>query len=166
MARSWFTTGRDLSGKLPGATLITCGQSFDGFEYRTMLRWLLGETKDDVRFRLANLLLSEEAQQDYDYVLIDAPPRASTGAINALGASHAVVVPTVLDALSVDAAKSFLARTNSTFRPLNPSLEFAGVVGTLTNATNLNEGRAISLGRGTRRSLALGRSIVPLQEQG
>ena len=130
--------GRDLSGTLPGANLITCGQSFDGFEYKMMLRWLLGETKDDVRFRLAHLLLSPEVQRAYDYVLIDAPPRASTGAINALCASHGVVVPTVLDSLSVDAAASFLARTNSSFRPLNPSLEFAGIVGTLTMANNLN----------------------------
>ena len=51
-----------------------------------MLRWLLGETKDDVRFRLANILLTPEVQDEYDYVLIDAPPRSSTGAINAWSA--------------------------------------------------------------------------------
>ena len=50
-----------------------------------------------------------------------------------------MVVPTVLDALSVDAVGSFLARTNSTFRPLNPALEFAGIVGSLTMAENLND---------------------------
>ena len=130
--------GRDLGATLPGVSLITCGHAFDGFEYRTMLRWLLGETKDDVRFRLANLILSEEVQREFDFVLIDAPPRASTGTINALCASHALVVPTVLDRLSVEAVGSFLARTNASFRPLNPALEFAGVVGTLTKATNLN----------------------------
>lgn len=130
--------GRDLGGTLPGASLITCGHSFDGFEYRTMLHWLLGETKDDVRFRLAQLILSEDVQKDFDYVLIDAPPRSSTGAINALCASHALIVPTVLDSLSVDAVGSFLARVNTSFRSLNPALEFAGVVGTLTKAGNLN----------------------------
>ena len=146
--------GRDLSGTLPGANLITCGQSFDGFEYRAMLRWLLGETEDDVRFRLAKLLLSPEVQKEYDYVLIDAPPRASTGAINALCASHAVLVPTVLDALAVDAAGSFLARTNNTLRPLNPALEFAGIVCTLTVANNLNDVERSALDD-ARRSLEL-----------
>jgi chromosome partitioning protein len=131
--------GRDLGATLPGTSLITCGQSFDGFEYRTMLRWLLGETRDDVRFRLADLLLSEAAQKEYDYVLIDAPPRASTGAINALCASHALVIPTVLDSLSVDAVASFLTRASTTFRPLNPCLDFAGIVGTLTKQARLND---------------------------
>jgi cellulose biosynthesis protein BcsQ len=137
---------RDLGGTLPGANLITCGQTFDGFEYRTMLHWLLGETKDDVRYRLATLLLSNAVQSEYDYVLIDAPPRASTGAINALCASHAIVVPTVLDSLSVDAAASFLSRANASFRSLNPALDFAGIVGTLTKATNLNDAEEKAMG--------------------
>lgn len=137
---------RDLGGTLPGANLITCGQTFDGFEYRTMLHWLLGETKDDVRYRLAELLLSDAVQTEYDYVLIDAPPRASTGAINALCASHAIIVPTVLDSLSVDAAGLFLTRANTSFRTLNPALDFAGVVGTLTKQTKLNDAEEKAMG--------------------
>lgn len=137
---------RDLGGTLHGTNLITCGQTFDGFEYRTMLHWLLGETKDDVRYRLANLLLSDAVQGEYDYVLIDAPPRASTGAINALCASHAIIVPTVLDSLSVDASGQFLARANTTFRSLNPTLHFAGIVGTLTKQSKLNDAEEKAMG--------------------
>ncbi|HXE86510.1 MAG TPA: AAA family ATPase [Hyphomicrobiaceae bacterium] len=128
--------GRELGAILPGMRLITCGQTFDGFENRTLLRWLLGDTKDDVRFRLAGLLLSPEMEREFDLVLIDAPPRLSTGAMNALCASHAILVPTILDALSVDAVGRFLQRVNR-FRQLNPALEFAGVVGTLTEQTGL-----------------------------
>lgn len=136
-ARDLIDFGSDLGATLPGVKLITSGQTFDAFEFRTMLRWLLGETYDDVRFRLANLVLSPEVQDEFDYVLIDAPPRASTGAINALCASHALVIPTVLDGLSVDAAASFLARADASFRPLNPALDLAAVVGTLTETSNL-----------------------------
>jgi cellulose biosynthesis protein BcsQ len=118
--------GRELGAVLPGMRLITCGQTFDGFENRTLLRWLLGDTTDDVRFRLANLLLSPEMEREFDLVLIDAPPRLSTGAMNALCASHAILVPTILDALSVDAVGRFLQRVNL-FRQLNPALEFSSL---------------------------------------
>ena len=128
--------GRELGAILPGMRIITCGQTFDGFENRTLLRWLLGDTADDVRFRLANLLVSPEMQREFDLVLIDAPPRLSMGAMNALCASHAIIVPTILDALSVDAVGRFLQRVNL-FRQLNPALQSAGVVGTLTEQTIL-----------------------------
>jgi len=128
--------GRELGATLPGMRLITSGQTFDGFENRTLLRWLLGDTADDVRFRLADVLLSPEMAKEFDLVLIDAPPRLSTGAMNALCASHAILVPTILDALSVDAVGRFLQRVNI-FRKLNPALEFAGVIGTLTEQDRL-----------------------------
>jgi cellulose biosynthesis protein BcsQ len=130
--------GHDLGATLRGTRLVTSGQTFDGFEFRMMLSWLLGECEDDVRYRLAHLVLSDAVQKEFDYVLIDAPPRASTGAINAICASHALIVPTVLDNLSVDAAALFLARTNASFRPLNPALHHVGLIATLTKAGNLN----------------------------
>ena len=152
--REFVELSRDLGATLPGTRFLTCGHTFDGFEFRTMLNWLLGDSKDDVRFRLANLILTEEVQNEFDYVLVDAPPRASTGAINALCASHALLVPTVLDSLSVDATASFLTRASASFRPLNPALEFAGVVGTLTKNTNLSRPEAAAL-ESARNALAL-----------
>jgi cellulose biosynthesis protein BcsQ len=140
---------RDLGSILPNVKLITCGQTFDGFEFRLMLKWLLRETQDDVRFRLANFILSEDAQKEFDIVLIDAPPRLSTGAINALFASHAVLVPTVLDDLSVDAVRYFLQRAD-TFRGLNPALEFAGVIGTITEQAALTDVEELGLQQATR----------------
>jgi chromosome partitioning protein len=140
---------RDLGGTLPNAKLITCGQTFDGFEFRLMLKWLLHETEDDARFRLANLILSKEIQKEFDVVLIDAPPRLSTGAINALCASHAILVPTVLDGLSADAVGNFLQRADK-FRELNPALEFAGVIGTITETSNLTDVEKLALDQLTR----------------
>lgn len=102
---------RELGTRLPKARLITCGQTFDGFEFRLMLRWLLRETGDDVRFRLANLLLSPEVQKEFDIVLIDAPPRLSTGLINALCASHAIIVLCSTLYLQMRSDSSYIART-------------------------------------------------------
>jgi len=135
---------RDMGALLPSTRLITCGQIFDGIENRLMLRWLLGESEDDVRFRLANVLLSKEVQEEYDIVIIDAPPRLSTGAMNALCASHALIVPTVLDRLSVDAVGRFMNRAND-FRQFNPALEFAGLVPSLTKVSKLNKTELESL---------------------
>jgi cellulose biosynthesis protein BcsQ len=139
---------RELGGTLAKVKLITCGQTFDGFEFRLMLKWLLRETEDDIRFRLANLILSEEVQEEFDIVLIDAPPRLSTGAINALFASHAILIPTVLDGLSVDAVGNFLQRADN-FRDLNPALEFVGVIGTITEETALTDVEKVGLQQAT-----------------
>ncbi len=135
---------RDLDNTLPGVKLITCGQTFDGFEFRLMLKWLLQETEDDIRFRLANLILSEDVQKEFNVVLIDAPPRLSAGAINALCASHVILIPTVLDGLSADAVGNFLRRAEK-LRELNPALDFAGVIGTITEHGGLTDVEELGL---------------------
>ena len=136
---AWVTqTARELNAVLPGVRLVTCGQTFDAVESRMLLRSLMGETNDDVRFRLANIVLSDAVQANFDIVLIDAPPRATAGAINAYLASHVVIVPTILDLLSVETVSSLLERMNR-LRTLNPALEQAFVVANLTKSTKLNK---------------------------
>ena len=136
---AWVTqTARELNAVLPGVRLVTCGQTFDAVESRMLLRSLMGETNDDVRFRLANIVLSDAVQANFDIVLIDAPPRATAGAINAYLASHVVILPTILDLLSVETVSSFLERMNR-LRTLNPALEHAFVVANLTKSTKLNK---------------------------
>ncbi|MCH9806617.1 MAG: AAA family ATPase [Alphaproteobacteria bacterium] len=115
---------------LENVDLISCGQTFDRFENRLMLRWLIGDETDDVRYRLASALTSQPFRDSYDLILIDAPPRLSTGAINALASSQVVLIPTVLDRLSAEAVGNFISRLNH-FRPMNPALQYAGVIGTL-----------------------------------
>jgi cellulose biosynthesis protein BcsQ len=127
---------RDLSRVLPQTKLITCGQIFDRFENQTMMRWLIGDIDGDVRFRMLNLILSPEVQNAYDLVLIDAPPRTSLGTINALCSSHALLVPTVPDSMSVDAAMRFLKRM-SELRGLAPALGVACIIPSLTQETKL-----------------------------
>jgi cellulose biosynthesis protein BcsQ len=136
---TWLTqAARELGARVPNMRLVSSGPTFDGFENRVLLRWLIGEVDDDVRYRLANLLLSDAVQNEFDLVLIDAPPRLSLGTVNALCASHGIIIPTVADSLSVDATTRFLQRANL-FRPLNPGLNLAAIVASLTDVSVLKQ---------------------------
>jgi chromosome partitioning protein len=96
-------------------------------------QWLLGDAADDVRYRLACSLLSDEVARLYDVVVLDTPPRFTTGTLNALCTSTHLLVPTVLDSISAEAVTNFLRMVYTNVKPLNPSLELAGVVGTMTH---------------------------------
>ncbi len=105
-------------------------------ENQMQLRWLLGEEKDDIRFRLSKVLLNDVIRARYDVVLIDTPPRPTTGMVNALCASSYFLVPTVLDNSSAEAVRYFLQVVQNNFKPLNPALELLGIVGTMTQQQN------------------------------
>lgn len=108
--------------------------SFELVERRVEYRWALGATKDDVRYRLARALLSEEIQGRYDRVLIDAPPRFTLGFVTGLCSSTHLYVPTVVDSLSTSAVSAF-ARQFGELKPIvNPHIRWAGIIGTMTFA--------------------------------
>jgi cellulose biosynthesis protein BcsQ len=135
---------RDLGAILPQTRLVTCGQTFDRFENQTMMRWLIGDITDDVRYRLASLILSADVQNAYDLVIIDAPPRTSLGTINALCSGHALLIPTVLDSLSVDAVGRFLRRMNG-LRSYAPALSTVCVIPSLTQESKLRDDEVAAL---------------------
>jgi len=106
----------------------------EALERREEYRWVLGDTQDDVRYRLARALLSDYVKQTYTLVIIDAPPRMTLGFVNGFCASTHLFAPTVVDS----AAASALGRFAQQFRRLTPkingTLRFAGIIGTMTNA--------------------------------
>ncbi|MGF1445786.1 MAG: ParA family protein, partial [Pikeienuella sp.] len=85
-------------------------------ENRILFRWLLGMTEDDVRYRLAKLLLEPRLQSLYDRVIIDSPPRVTLGLVNALCAATHLLIPTQLNGLSTEAVENFLG-TLDALRP-------------------------------------------------
>ncbi len=121
---------------LKHSRILTCYYEFADTETHEMVDWLValrqGRPIDDVRFRLANLLRDDTVQANYDIVLIDAPPRFSTGTINALCASTHLIIPTVLDQMSAEAVNYFSRDVAAMKRDLFPDLKLAGVVPTLT----------------------------------
>jgi cellulose biosynthesis protein BcsQ len=100
-------------------------------EDRLLMEWLLGEADDDLRYRLASILHSDSMANQYDLVLIDAPPRLTTGTMNALCASTHLIVPTSFTAISAEPVANFLAMARAVKDKLNPNLKMIGIVETL-----------------------------------
>jgi len=122
-----------LDPMLPKTWLIPAYYALAPLENRLMVDWLMQESSDDIRYRLARFLSHEHIQRDFDIVLIDVPPRLTTGTINALCASTHLLVPTVMDRTSAEAVGSFLRAARNLKATLNPGLELLGIVGLLTH---------------------------------
>lgn len=110
--------------------VFAASYSFNRVENRVVFRWLIGEDKDDIRYRLHKFLSTELIQRSYDIVLIDCPPRLLTGTANAVCASTHVLVPTILDDLSTSAAINTIASIRKLRDTLSPTLRIVGVVPT------------------------------------
>lgn len=127
---------QSLTPALPRSKILTCYYEFSDTETHELVDWVVasrtGQPTDDIRFRLTELLRDEAVQRDFDYVLIDAPPRFSTGTINALCASTHLVIPTKLDRMSVEAVIYFSRDVDRMKAKLFPGLKLVGVVPTMT----------------------------------
>jgi cellulose biosynthesis protein BcsQ len=139
-----------LADKLSQAWLVPANYTFAQIENRLLLRWLLQEDGGlDVRYRLAHALLHPDVRQRYAAIIFDMPPRMTLGSINALVASHAFVVPTILDALSVEAVGQFLTNVKAIKSDLDLDLDLAGIVGMMTRQAKPSdrENRGLALAR-------------------
>lgn len=124
-----------LTPALSNSRILTCYYEFSDTETHEMVDWLVavreGRPTDDLRFRLTTLLRDDAVQKNFDIVLIDAPPRFSTGTINALCASTHLLIPTVLDQMSAEAVIFFSRDVAAMKRDLFPDLRLIGVIPTL-----------------------------------
>jgi chromosome partitioning protein len=103
-------------------------------ENRLLVEWLTAEDANaDIRYNLATILYSGIVRQHFDLVIIDAPPRLTTGCVQALCAGSHVLIPTVLDHLSGEAVGTFVDQLR-TLKPICPFLTPIGVVGNMTGA--------------------------------
>lgn len=112
-------------------------------ETEVLVKWLIGESDRDIRYFLAETLLSEDVQKNFDRVILDAPPRMTASAIQAFCASTHVLIPTILDRLSGVAVGS-LVNSLEQHRKLWPHLKTLGVVGVMTGM-NVGTGRALAV---------------------
>ena len=138
----------DVATQVPGLNVWAIPAYYDlaQAENRLLVEWLTAEKDDlDIRFNLAKVLHSGVVRQHFDLVLIDAPPRLTTGCIQALCASSHILIPTVLDRLSGDAVGTFVNQLRI-LKPICPFLKIIGVVGNMTGATGIqiHERRAIN----------------------
>jgi cellulose biosynthesis protein BcsQ len=100
----------------------------------------------DVRYTLAETLLTKPVQDAFDLIIIDCPPRLTTSEIQAFCASTHLLIPTIMDRASAEAVSS-LCRQVQTLKQGNicPHLKYVGVVGTkwIAGRTANNETRRL-----------------------
>jgi cellulose biosynthesis protein BcsQ len=132
-------------------------------ENREMVRWLIGDEGEDIRYRLAHLLLSDGTLSHFDVVLIDAPPRLTTSSIQALCASTHVLMPVVADPLSADDPVGYFGRELMAHEELWPHLRILGVVATITDRRQRGEEEPALNGAGDRLKAALEGSKADLR---
>ena len=75
-------------------------------------------------------------RDDYDYILIDCPPTLSALTINALVASHGVVVPTQCEYYALEGLSSLTKTIERLRETVNPGLQIEGVLRTMFDSRN------------------------------
>jgi chromosome partitioning protein len=127
--------------------LITSHYDLAQAESRVMVEWLIGDRVDDIRFRLRELLWSDQVASNFSTVIIDCPPRFTTGAIQAFAAATHVLIPTKLDYASREAVVTF-ARQLELLRTAGicwRKLKHIGVVATMVSPVSNVEHLRIEL---------------------
>ena len=155
----FLENGGDLSRLNQSVTLIEAGvdpgqlylapvdEEFADVENRLMARWHAGLSKDDVRYRLRHALHTRDLRDHYDVVLIDCPPRLTTGCVNALAASDYVLIPVLLEEMAIEAVPRTLSWLKK-FQAQGCAGFDVGVVGNKANPRRKLIGRQEILWRG------------------
>ena len=81
----------------------------------------------------------EGVKSHYDFILLDCPPSLTLLTINALAASHHLLIPVKTDYLSIMGIPLLLDTVEKLRRRINPGLEIIGVLPTMFNARNTHD---------------------------
>lgn len=85
----------------------------------------------DVRYNLADILHDQAVREAFDLVVIDCPPRLTTGTVQALCSCSHLLVPTILDVPSSSAVIDFCQQVETLKSGgVCPHIALIGVVGT------------------------------------
>jgi cellulose biosynthesis protein BcsQ len=88
--------------------LIAAREELADVEEHVKALWLLRQTGCDARFLLRQVLHAPEVQKQFDYVILDCPPRLTLASINAITCADRLLVPVVLDKASANAVPRLL----------------------------------------------------------
>src|SRR5258706_5942845 len=117
--------------EIPELSLVVSGQRLVGAEVE-----LVGVERRE--YRLKESL--RDIQDDYDFILIDAPPSLGFLTINALTAAKSVLVPVQCEYYALEGLSHLLGAIRLVQQGLNPDLQIEGVLLTMyDNRLNLSQ---------------------------
>ena len=88
------------------------------------------------RSQLLRQAFSELAEESWDYVLIDCPPSLNLLTVNAMVASHSVLIPLQSEFFALEGLSQLMMTIREVRQTANPSLRIEGVVLTMFDKRN------------------------------
>jgi cellulose biosynthesis protein BcsQ len=133
---------------LPRAWLIPASYTFGSIEGKFLLNWLMNPDQSiDARYKLARLLLNPSVRKRYSAIILDMPPRLTLGSVNALVASHYLIVPSALDKMSTEALRQFLEVGKAIKNDMGLDIDLLGAIGTLSRQQDLGKTEQLAWNR-------------------
>lgn len=125
-----------MNGLFQRGRLFTAFYGLNDEETMRLIRWFSGR-HEEIRYNLHEHLASDFFQSRFDVMIIDAPPRPGTAVVNAATASTHLLIPTILDHLSIEATLNTLKAFGGFKTDLNQHLKLLGVVPSKVGSTSL-----------------------------
>ena len=118
---------------VPRLHIAASTMDLSGFELE------LGTTRDRafrLRDAIADLNVNVAPDADYTYVLVDCPPSLNLITVNAMAASHAILVPLQCEFFALEGLSQLLQTVEQVRSTLNPTLSIHGIVLTMFDSRN------------------------------
>lgn len=120
--------------EVPGLWIMPADETLAEVENRVMARWLVKPAEGDLRFLLRRVFHAPEVAQNYDFVILDCPPRLTAACVNAYAAADYVVVPVIPDPTSAEAVPRQLRTLLNHQDHLCADVKLLGLVANRTSA--------------------------------
>ena len=113
--------------EIPNLSIITSSADLAGADIQLV-------TIERREYRMKDAL--DRSAKDYDLILIDCPPSLNLTTLNALVASHGIIVPLQTEFYALEGMSSLLQTIDAVRGRFNPALEIQGVVLTMYDRRN------------------------------